>query len=212
MKGILKKTEEGWFVVFDQRTMQDPSAEEGILPLHPIDVKMIDEDSKVFDHIEARIKAYPNVEFEVNMYDGKSHISNAWNGYAKLVATDENGKPLTYWGGLKDRTCDHTNCREVCPECKPYHVSEDCEEVKNWDNFVEQKNLELLAEEVYGKGIKPDYEEGFIDGYNKAKETLYTEEQIREAIKMAYEFGQAGHFIGEGDLCIKEIIQSLKKD
>ena len=35
MKGIFKKTEEGWFVVFNQRTMQDPSAEDGMLPLHP---------------------------------------------------------------------------------------------------------------------------------------------------------------------------------
>jgi hypothetical protein len=85
MKGILKKKKEGWFVVYDQRTFQDPSAEDGILPLHPLDVKMIDEDNKVFDHIETRIKTYPNVEFEINMYDGKYHISNAWNGYAKLI-------------------------------------------------------------------------------------------------------------------------------
>jgi len=160
MKGILKKTEEGWFVVFDQRTMQDPSAEEGILPLHPIDVKMIDEDSKVFDHIETRIRTYPEVEFEVRMYDGKSHISNAWNGYAKIVDS--------------------------------YPVSEDCEEVKNWDSFVEKKNAELeverlaelsseLQEATYTPQHKTTYKHGFIDGYNKAKETLYTEEQVKKA-------------------------------
>lgn len=103
---------------------------------------------------------------------------------------NEKGKPLTYWGGLKDRTCDHTNCREVCPECRPYHVSEDCEEVKNWDNFAEQKNLELLAEEVYLEHENNDllygeslelihaYKAGIVDGYNKAKETLYTKEDM----------------------------------
>ena len=35
MKGYLKKTEKGWFVIYDKRTMQDPSAEDGILPLEP---------------------------------------------------------------------------------------------------------------------------------------------------------------------------------
>jgi len=143
MKGILKKTEEGWFVIFDQRTMQDPNAEDGVLPLHPIDVEMIDEDSKVFDHIETRIRTYPEVDFEVSMYDGKSHISNAWNGYAKIIDS--------------------------------YPVSEDCEEVKNWDSFVEKKNAELVQklidkdifnqavlamEEHYGSGCETE-----IDAY-----------------------------------------------
>lgn len=108
MKGYLFVTKEGWFVVYDQRTFQDPSAEDGILPVHP---ESIADTSFNFYHGK-------EVEFEINMYDGKSHISNAWNGYAKLIDYDENGKPLTYWGGLKDRTCDHTNCREVCPECQ----------------------------------------------------------------------------------------------
>jgi hypothetical protein len=146
MKGILKKTKEGWFVVFDQRTLQDPSAEDGILPLHPIDVEMIDEDSKVFDHIETRIRTYPEVEFEVRRYDGKSHISNAWNGYAKIIDS--------------------------------YPVSDDCEEVKNWDSFVEQKNAELLAEEYANSKsssevFKDAHKKDFIEGYNKAKESYY---------------------------------------
>ena len=42
-------------------------------------------------------------------------------------------------------------------------------------------------------------------------ENLYTEEQVREAIEMAYMFGQAGHFVGEGESCTNEIIQSLKQ-
>jgi flagellar biosynthesis/type III secretory pathway protein FliH len=47
------------------------------------------------------------------------------------------------------------------------------------------ERIEKLAEEVYGKGVNQDYEEGFVDGYNKAKETLYTEEQVREAMEFA---------------------------
>ena len=45
-----------------------------------------------------------------------------------------------------------------------------------------QDDVEKLAEEVYGKGVVPDYEEGFTDGYNKAKETLYTEEEVLQLL------------------------------
>lgn len=64
MKGKIHKTEEGWDVIYDQRTWQDPSAEDGQLPLHPDDVKQINADAQVFDNIEARIAAYPDVEFD----------------------------------------------------------------------------------------------------------------------------------------------------
>jgi len=43
MKGFLHKTEQGWVVRYDQRTWQDPSIEDGELPLHPDDVKEIEE-------------------------------------------------------------------------------------------------------------------------------------------------------------------------
>ena len=159
MKGILKKTEEGWFVIYDQRTMQDPSAEEGILPLHPEDQCILPLD------LDLNGK---EVEFEINIYDGKSHISNAWNGYAKLI-------------DKSDRSCDHTNCREVCPECIPYPVLDDCEEVKNWDSFVEKKNKELYYQKQVmnpyptTKHLYTAWEKGFIEGFNKAKE-LFKEE------------------------------------
>jgi len=69
--------------------------------------------------------------------------------------TDEKGQPLTYWGGLADEA------------------------------FEKESAINKLAEEVYGKGVNQDYEEGFVDGYNKAKETLYTKEQVMDAIRLA---------------------------
>jgi hypothetical protein len=56
MKGTLHKTEQGWVVEY---------AKHSELPLHPDDVKQIEEDSKTFDNIEARIAAYPDVDFEI---------------------------------------------------------------------------------------------------------------------------------------------------
>ena len=117
-----------------------------------------------------------------------------------------------------------------------YPVSEDCEEVKNWDSFVEKKNAELeverlaeisseLQEATYTPQHKTTYKHGFIDGYNKAKETLYTEEQVRKAIEMARGIKDdeitfdISSIIGCGEICTygwkeeysnEEIIQSLK--
>ena len=65
MKGIINKTENGWQV---SHVTYDISLEKwtaGKFPLHPSDVKQIEEDAKIFDNIEARIAAYPEVEFEV---------------------------------------------------------------------------------------------------------------------------------------------------
>jgi hypothetical protein len=62
MKGKLYNQNGEWFVEY-----KSEQAGENIwvnrLPLHPDDVKQIEEDSKVFDNIEARIAANPNVIF-----------------------------------------------------------------------------------------------------------------------------------------------------
>ena len=66
MKGTLHKTEQGWMVA---------TIEEGdwntYYPLHLDDVKQISADAQVFDNIEARIAAYPDVEFEIVDYSQK---------------------------------------------------------------------------------------------------------------------------------------------
>jgi hypothetical protein len=63
MKGTLIKTENGWEVINIQATLNGPLLQS--LPLHPGDVKKINEWSQVFDHIESRIASDPEVEFEV---------------------------------------------------------------------------------------------------------------------------------------------------
>lgn len=68
--------------------------------------------------------------------------------------------------------------------------------------------VEKLAEEVYGKGVNQDYEEGFVDGYKKAKENLYTKEQLIEVIELA----RLIDYNGSNDYYMSEdeIIQALK--
>lgn len=65
MKGKLIKTEQGWMV----GTVSKTNICSELSPLHPDDVKQINADAQVFDNIEARIAAYPDVEFEtINEY------------------------------------------------------------------------------------------------------------------------------------------------
>lgn len=104
MKGKLHKTEKGWFVSFPEQSIISvyngssiTQGSVGILPLHPDDVKQIEKDSQVFDNIEARIHAYPDVEFynveECPHYGGK-HFGRdcsckmGFIRYAKLKSKD----------------------------------------------------------------------------------------------------------------------------
>lgn len=69
MKGkITKKFDGSWVIrTKSKETHPCPSVvEHGYeFPLHPDDVKQINADAQVFDNIEARIAAYPEVEFEI---------------------------------------------------------------------------------------------------------------------------------------------------
>jgi len=56
---------------------------------------------------------------------------------------------------------------------------------KEFDEFMD--NVKKLADEHYTIKDRSTNgrKESFIIGYNKAKETLFTEEQVREAIRIA---------------------------
>jgi hypothetical protein len=97
MKGTLHKTEIGWVVEYmvDERTPIGHKSWWEMIPLHPDNVKEIEEDSKIFDNIEARIAAYPEVEFEIieecGNYDhfGKDcSCKLKFIPYAKLIKTE----------------------------------------------------------------------------------------------------------------------------
>jgi len=92
------------------------------------------------------------------------------------MTANENSNPLPYWSGLAD------------------------------DAFNKESEINKLSEEVYGKDVNQDYEEGFVDGYNKAKETLYTEEEVRKAIRLTHSSHR--RYL---DFLEDDIIQSLKQ-
>jgi hypothetical protein len=89
MKGTLHKTETGWEVVNIQASLNGPLLQS--LPLHPDNVKQINEWSEVFDNIEGRIKSNPDVEFEVVVYIPPDSEPTFIKGvYAKMKPYDRN--------------------------------------------------------------------------------------------------------------------------
>lgn len=201
--------------------------EETLKNYHIVDTnKMISSKINTWDDI------FDNIESEMDCVVPLKVANYLEKHYRKPtpLQTDENGKPLTYWGGLdkkpqtltslwglmKDRTCTNS-CSVVCGECQILNISEDCEEVKNWDSFVEQKNKELYYQKQIMNPYSSDsqsytaYEKGFIEGFEKAKETLYTEEQMVQAIKSFITYKA----VSDRDVWDKDIylyIQSLKRD
>ena len=81
MLGVLTKTNDNWVVNHSYSVAKDDWE---TLPLHPEDVKQINRDAQVFDNIEARIAAYPEVEFEIVKEYIDSH-TNQVQAYAKLL-------------------------------------------------------------------------------------------------------------------------------
>jgi hypothetical protein len=81
MKGTLHKTQlyQGWVIRWSSPLEYKQPIHE--YPLHPDDVQQILQDSQIFDNIEARIAAYPNVEFKLE----KKYLANETITYAKLI-------------------------------------------------------------------------------------------------------------------------------
>lgn len=60
------------------------------LRLHPDDVKEMEEQEKLFDNLEARVAAYPEVEYEVHtIATGKSEWDVLDEDVAKLIKTTQ---------------------------------------------------------------------------------------------------------------------------
>ena len=181
MKGTLYKTEEGWFV---------GNAKHSELPLHPDNVKIcnqygdysIDWDSK-------------EVEFEIvteNYEDDKGCT------YAKLINHPvEPNEMIDHIGDANKMVCmfeprTDTSSATICKHCGKEKFLHD--HVPDVGKMVEE----------YGATVNQLYKEwlkiGFEAGYTKAKETLYTEEQVREVIRNCFKSNAMGFLVTEDDM------------
>ena len=205
MKGKLEKTIKGQWVVrvISEETPEcDTIIEHGKqLPVHPDYVKyyFLDEDADGGE-----------VEFEI--------VNKLWGtnddiiSYAKLIKPGMGSKvDLQKLEAKLDKILSeetpesfHKWLESKRGPIRNYHspkIDEMLKEIEE-DDVKDWAHLTSVSKGLDGSVYQSTYLEAFIDGYNKAKEILYTEEQVMEAISMAMD---------PDYIPSVEIIQSLKK-
>jgi len=90
------------------------------------------------------------------------------------------------WKDIEKEDSMNFICQD--PDCP--HCIEEINQMRDDDDDDDDDDLEdyvyELAETYYDPGhYGLESKQGFIKGYKKAQETLYTEEQVREAIRIA---------------------------
>ena len=215
MKGKLEKTIKGQWVVrvISEDTPEcDTIIEHGKqLPVHPDYIKyyFLDEEAEGGE-----------VEFEiVNKLWG---VNDEIISYAKLIKPGMGSKVnLQRLEAKLDKIL-----AEETPESfhkwleskrgpiRNYHSPKIDEMLKE----IEEDDVEKLAKQEVGWWDENDNDDvnRFVQGYNKTKETLYTEEQMIQASKYGYEFRDTTSFPEHKfeDSCInntKQWLQSLKQ-
>jgi hypothetical protein len=161
MKGKLIYDQDGWWV---QHTATSPDGTEYFQAdtmLHPDDVKFLEDCNLVFDNLESRIAVNSDVEFEIvdEFTHPELYTNVGWGDgikYAKLIQSKEQQKQLI------------TEIMDL--DAKDGLYEDDVEKLaaKCGSPFFDEKSAEYACY-------------GFKQGYNKAKETLYTEEDMLNA-------------------------------
>lgn len=91
MKGLIQKINDSWMVVSDQRTWQDPSAEDLIIPLHIDDLWVI-------NHTGYVLGKNQELDFEIlTLEEGITDCGNhiIYKDYAKLTSSSTKKQDMT---------------------------------------------------------------------------------------------------------------------
>lgn len=169
-KGYLQKTEHGWDVL--------SNIQNEVIPLSPKQINYFNM------HLTSTTTLYngKEVEFEIErLYDDKYGIELI---YATLVRVEnEIEKLATLESEVKQ---DDEDLEELVNQHYPvgYWTEEQCtiRRIAFRNGYREAKEnykVESSVRELH------QYKLGLEDGYNKAKETLYTKEQVMDAIELA---------------------------
>ncbi len=207
------KTENGWVVRYDRRTLQDPSAEDGELPLLPDDLWVI-------DHTGYALGVKQEIEFEEITEDIVNPINKHLIKftYAKLIHHPvDTTKMINHIVEANEMVCmfeprTDTSSATVCKHCgQEKFLHNQVPDVRKMVSNVEiGKKRWYDWDEFNKKACYPeDHQSAFADGFTRgakwvneiAQETLYTEEQVREAMNCTVLSAKAK----------ERVIQSLKQ-
>jgi hypothetical protein len=168
MKGTLQKNEYNvWVVRYRETTPLSITTE--TLPLHPEFIGMMD---TCFTS-----KFTQEVEFEIVTEWENGEVGVNGLTYAKLI----NNVPDTYaWESPFDFVCQDPDCPHCIEEINQMRDDDDDDDLEDY--------VYELAETYYGPGhYGLESKQGFIKGYNKAKETLYTKQDVIDAVNRMYD-------------------------
>lgn len=171
MKGTLYKKEQGWVIEYlvDERTPVGHKSWVEVIPLHPKDV------STIIQYSDYSVDwAGKEVEFEIVKEYLNSH-TNELQAYAKIIAP----KKLNL--SNLEKKLDDTLSNET-PESTTKWLNNKRENSIDKDLFYHKQVMNPYPSESQSYTA---YEKGFVEGYEKAKEILYTEEQVKKAINRA---------------------------
>ena len=177
MKGVLLKRNKNWFIEYIA-TNGSPN----LIQIYPDYVKYYFLDDDAIDgEVYFEIEYINNREYAKLIHPNKLDLKQLENKLDEALAK-ETTESLTEWVDSKRK--------------------DDVERLADEEYGLQQKSFEDSTE-MFPFNYSELLKTGFIDGYNKAKETLYTEEQVRKAIEMALDL--------ERTVEMYEIIKLLKK-
>ena len=170
MKGILHKTEQGWIVIYDQIFGEGiVKRNQHALPLHPDDVKQINKDAQIFDNIEARIAAYPEVEFEIVTEWENGEVGVNGLTYAKLIHHSVDSNEMIDHIGEVNEMVNQTAVEWLVNELENHHVFQD---IKN--TVAYQQALAMEKEQMADAfGVGCQVESTRLIGYHEMAEQYY---------------------------------------
>ena len=234
MKGKLIYDQEGWWVQYTATLPDGTEYFQADTMLHPDDVKFLEDCNLVFDNLEARININPEVEFEMVTETvasvGNSEEQDEYTiRYAKLIPSKEPSYELEYNRYMKT----FVNSNLIPPTIEQFvdKVNTDSDFAKYWGPGGKEEQKELITEIMDLDAKDGLYEDDLpttttdliddaicslpfdekIKCWNlieklikEETETLYTEEQVREAMSMARKLSGVAY-------TNDEIIQSLKQ-
>jgi len=198
MKGKLIYDQDGWWVQHAATSPDGTEYFQADTMLHPDDVKFLEDCSLWFDNIEGKVIANPDVEFEMVietvMSVGNSEEQDEYTiRYAKLIPSKESSYQLEYNRYMK--TFVNSNLNPPTIEQFVDKVNTDSDFAKYWGPGGKEQQKQLITEimdldakdglyDTVSDTVKELIEQG-KQLEARAKQTLYTEEQVREAIEMA---------------------------
>ena len=175
MKGHLFKKEipNSWYIAYDSDSYGFHKTE---ILLHPNNLWMVER--KPYDYVI-------EVEFEIVRYCKKHNSDPSKNS----VCTLDCGYDESRYARIITTIDNKIDLKKLESKLDEALSKETSESLTDWLKDKRKDDVYEMAQEYAIKSHSPNREarrKGFIDGYNKAKENTYTEEQVMRFHKWAF--------------------------